>query len=96
MRQEARRGKHVSLANNKTKRIWYPHLKKIRAVEKGTGAVKHRRSAPVACVPESSRKQPDALNAKGEAEARIPDDIQDGLQEPLAVPVTPGRDSSAP
>ncbi|NPU84567.1 MAG: 50S ribosomal protein L28 [Syntrophaceae bacterium] len=34
-------GNNVSHANNKTKRIWYPNLKKIRAVEKGTGAVKH-------------------------------------------------------
>ncbi len=34
-------GNNVSHANNKTKRIWYPNLKKIRAVEKATGAVKH-------------------------------------------------------
>lgn len=30
-------GNNVSHANNKTKRIWYPNIQKIRIVDKKTG-----------------------------------------------------------
>ncbi len=33
-------GNKVSHANNKTKRVWYPNLQKIRVVNEKTGSVK--------------------------------------------------------
>jgi large subunit ribosomal protein L28 len=36
-------GHQVSHANNKTKRVWYPNLQKIRIIDKKTGAVKRAR-----------------------------------------------------
>ncbi len=33
-------GNNVSHANNKTKKIWYPNLQKMRVVNNKTGAVK--------------------------------------------------------
>jgi len=33
-------GHNVSHANNKTKRIWYPNIKKLRVRDENTGAVK--------------------------------------------------------
>jgi large subunit ribosomal protein L28 len=33
-------GNRVSHANNKTKKVWYPNLQKIRVVDSKTGAVK--------------------------------------------------------
>ncbi|HPJ97178.1 MAG TPA: 50S ribosomal protein L28 [Syntrophales bacterium] len=32
-------GNNVSHANNKTKRIWYPNLQKLRCIDKKTGSV---------------------------------------------------------
>jgi len=36
-------GNNVSHANNKTKRVWYPNLQKIRVLNEKTGAVKRRK-----------------------------------------------------
>lgn len=33
-------GNNVSHANNKTKKVWYPNLQRIRCVDNKTGAVK--------------------------------------------------------
>ncbi|MBW2637629.1 MAG: 50S ribosomal protein L28 [Deltaproteobacteria bacterium] len=33
-------GNKVSHANNKTKRVWYPNLQKIRVINEKTGSVK--------------------------------------------------------
>ncbi|MDO9528674.1 MAG: 50S ribosomal protein L28 [Syntrophales bacterium] len=33
-------GNNVSHANNKTKKVWYPNLQKMRVVNDKTGAVK--------------------------------------------------------
>lgn len=33
-------GNNVSHANNKTKRVWYPNLQKLRCIDKQSGAVK--------------------------------------------------------
>lgn len=33
-------GNNVSHANNKTKRVWYPNLQRLRCVNEKTGAVK--------------------------------------------------------
>ncbi|MBN2844617.1 MAG: 50S ribosomal protein L28 [Deltaproteobacteria bacterium] len=33
-------GNKVSHANNKTKRVWYPNLQKIRVIDEKTGSVK--------------------------------------------------------
>lgn len=33
-------GHNVSHANNKTKRLWFPNLQKVRCRDKRTGAVK--------------------------------------------------------
>ncbi|TFG37824.1 MAG: 50S ribosomal protein L28 [Syntrophobacterales bacterium] len=33
-------GNKVSHANNKTKKVWYPNLQKIRVISDKTGAVK--------------------------------------------------------
>lgn len=36
-------GCRVSHANNKTKRVWYPNLQKIRVIDGKSGAVKKMR-----------------------------------------------------
>jgi large subunit ribosomal protein L28 len=36
-------GHHVSHANNKTKRIWYPNLQKIQVVDEKTKSVKKKK-----------------------------------------------------
>jgi len=36
-------GNNVSHAHNKTKKVWYPNLQKIRAIDNKTGAVKRIR-----------------------------------------------------
>ncbi len=36
-------GHNVSHANNKTRRIWYPNLQKLRCIDKKTGTVKRTR-----------------------------------------------------
>ncbi|SEM32358.1 LSU ribosomal protein L28P [Syntrophus gentianae] len=33
-------GNNVSHANNKTKKVWYPNLQRIRCLDNKTGAVK--------------------------------------------------------
>ncbi len=33
-------GNQVSHAHNKTKKVWYPNLQKVRVIDKKTGAVK--------------------------------------------------------
>ncbi|HOK06279.1 MAG TPA: 50S ribosomal protein L28 [Syntrophales bacterium] len=33
-------GHNVSHANNKTKRVWYPNLQRVRSINEKTGAVK--------------------------------------------------------
>jgi len=33
-------GNNVSHAHNKTKKVWYPNLQKVRAIDKKTRAVK--------------------------------------------------------
>lgn len=38
--KKPRVGHNVSHANNKTKRLWYPNVKKLRCRDKETGAVK--------------------------------------------------------
>jgi large subunit ribosomal protein L28 len=36
-------GNNVSHAHNKTKRVWYPNLQKVRTIDKTTKAVKRMR-----------------------------------------------------
>lgn len=36
-------GNNVSHAHNKTKRVWYPNLQKVRTIDKKTKAVKRIR-----------------------------------------------------
>jgi large subunit ribosomal protein L28 len=36
-------GHNVSHANNKTKKVWYPNLQRMRCIDQKTGAVKRVR-----------------------------------------------------